>query len=96
MRRADTVARLGGDEFTVVLCDLHGPEDAGNVAQNLLNAMAQPCLLLGKPCALSISIGISVYPCDATDAAGLLKNADQAMYLSKRRGHGQFQYAATA
>ena len=96
VRRADTVARLGGDEFTVVLCDLHGPEDAGNVAQNLLNAMAQPCLLLGKPCALSISIGISVYPGDATDAAALLKNADQAMYLSKRRGHGQFQYAATA
>src|SRR5690606_37825954 len=45
---------------------------------------------------VSGSIGITLYPADAPDAEGLLKNADQAMYDSKRAGRGQYQYFTPA
>jgi len=35
---------------------------------------------------VTASIGVSVYPEDARDAASLLKAADKAMYVSKRSG----------
>ena len=97
MRKADTVARLGGDEFTVILCDLKDANDAGNIAQMILNKLAEPFALDGKMLSISVSIGIALYPSDAIESAQLLKNADVAMYAAKRLGRGRFQYfAATA
>lgn len=92
VRDADTVARQGGDEFVIVLEDLASIEDMVTVAQNLIEAVAQPVELHGHEVSVSTSIGGSVYPKDAEDAGTLLKYADMAMYKAKEQGSGMFLF----
>ncbi len=91
-RKGDTVARLGGDEFAVVLERMHKPEDAGQVAQKIIDALAAPYFVDGHALNISCSIGISVFPGDASDAVGLLRHADLAMYAAKENGRHSYQY----
>ncbi|MCL2658673.1 MAG: EAL domain-containing protein [Betaproteobacteria bacterium] len=85
VRETDTVSRIGGDEFVVVLpdCDANA---AQLVAEKLNQILAQHMELGDLNFAPSASIGISLYPNDATDFDTLLKNADIAMYQAKRDG----------
>ena len=92
VRETDTVARLGGDEFTVILAEL---EDSGNVeriAESILQKLAEPFRLGDEVAYVSASVGITLYPVDATDVEDLLKNADQAMYTAKNKGRNRFSY----
>ncbi len=90
-RETDTVARLSGDEFLLLLADLErgaGAPDAAlliaeSVAARVREALEQPFDLGGSEFFVSASIGISLYPQDASDAEMLLRNADAAMYRSK-------------
>ncbi len=86
------VSRLGGDEFTVLLPHLKESYDAGVVAQRILQQLAQPLEVVGHKLYVSVSIGITLFPSDASDAASLLKYADIAMYHAKRQGKNGFQY----
>lgn len=92
VRSGDTVARLGGDEFTVIMPNLHEPRDAPLVATRVLEALAKPFDLNGHEAFVSASIGITVFPDDARDANGLLRNADTAMYRAKEQGKANFQF----
>jgi diguanylate cyclase (GGDEF)-like protein/PAS domain S-box-containing protein len=92
IRASDTVARMGGDEFVVLLSELHDGRMASDVAQALVEHLAAPFELDGGEVVVSGSIGITLYPDDAQNSESLLKNADQAMYLSKTRGRNQFSY----
>jgi diguanylate cyclase (GGDEF)-like protein len=95
VRSADTLARIGGDEFTVVLGHLHSKPEAALVAQQLLEVLAPPFLIEKHEITIGGSIGISIFPEDATDAAGLLQYADCAMYAAKREGRSRvMQYKA--
>jgi diguanylate cyclase (GGDEF)-like protein len=96
VRASDTVARIGGDEFVVLLSELHDGRMASDVAQALNDQLTLPFELEGGEVVVSGSIGISLYPDDAQSGEGLLKNADQAMYLSKTRGRNQFSYFTRA
>ena len=96
-RASDVVARQGGDEFLVLLGDLDrtpSPDQpdplqvAETVAGRVDDALKAPFVLSGTEFYVSASIGISVYPVDAKDAGSLLRNADSAMYQSKRSGRG--------
>ncbi len=86
LRRTDTLARYGGDEFIALASEILGPEDACRVAEELRNVLSAPFEFDGRSVALRASIGVSVYPNDAPDAARLKRSADQAMYLAKRTG----------
>jgi diguanylate cyclase (GGDEF)-like protein len=88
VREVDTVSRYGGDEFVVLLSDLAGPRDAQAVAEKLLAALGAPAEIDGLAVRLTASIGIALYPDDGEDLGGLVKQADAAMYVSKRRGAG--------
>jgi diguanylate cyclase (GGDEF)-like protein len=91
LRASDPVARLGGDEFFVVLEDLGEVAPAERVAQKLLASLMLPYDLGGgRSAAISASIGISVYPDDAGDAATLVKHADMAMYSAKQSGKNAY------
>lgn len=92
VREVDMVARLGGDEFTVILPELHEHISVERVAANILQKLAEPYHLGDEVIHVTGSIGITLYPRDATDAEGLLKNADQAMYVAKSLGRNRFSY----
>jgi diguanylate cyclase (GGDEF)-like protein len=92
VRDSDTVARLGGDEFTITLADLHDIVSVTDIAQKLCDDLARPFMVGDELAYISASIGITVYPRDATTAGDLLRNADQAMYRSKERGRNRFTY----
>ena len=84
IRKMDTVARMGGDEFTVIVTDIKTSKDAELVAKNILKALTEPFELKGKAGKIGCSIGIAIYPMDATDSKTLLKHADDAMYDAKK------------
>jgi len=88
VRGDDTVARTGGDEFVVVLADLAREEDVAIVAQKLIGVVASPLSVEGREFLISTSIGVTVFPRDATDPETLLKYADAALYRAKDRGRG--------
>ncbi|MBL8516813.1 MAG: PAS domain S-box protein [Betaproteobacteria bacterium] len=92
MRKGDTLARLGGDEFVVVLEQLKEPEDAGVVAQKIINSLSEPFDVSGHALNTSASVGVSVFPNDAVDADTLMRNADMAMYFAKERGRHNYQF----
>lgn len=92
LRRSDFVARLGGDEFTVIIEPLDNPQDAANIAQQLLQCMQQPVLVNHHSLHLGTSIGISVFPQDGHDVATLMRNADLAMYKAKENGGNRFHF----
>jgi diguanylate cyclase (GGDEF)-like protein len=92
VRQGDTVARLGGDEFTVLLEGLPSADHAALVADKILRALEPPFALGGRETFVSASIGITLFPDDAADAAGLLRNADSAMYRAKEQGRGNYQF----
>ncbi|GAB6052238.1 hypothetical protein JCM17960_10580 [Magnetospira thiophila] len=92
LREADTVARLGGDEFTVIIEDVHAPEEVGLLAQKILDEIRRPVDLDGQEAAIGASIGISLYPRDGETAEELVKHADTAMYRAKDKGRDCFVY----
>jgi len=92
LRAQDTLARLGGDEFTVIMDELHTPQDSSKLAQKLLDQFKKPFRLNTHDFYLSCSIGISIYPNDDTSASNLLKFADNAMYKAKDEGRNNFQF----
>jgi diguanylate cyclase (GGDEF)-like protein len=95
VRNADCVARLGGDEFTVVLADVATPNAAIVAAQNICRALSTPFQIDGHDIFVTTSVGISMYPHDATDVGTLLKHADTAMYRAKKTNSG-FQFFEAA
>jgi diguanylate cyclase (GGDEF)-like protein/PAS domain S-box-containing protein len=106
-RETDLVARQGGDEFLLLLSDLDRAHDAGpgaetgmavaeSVATRVREALAEPFDLNGTEFIASGSIGISLFPQDALDAETLMKNADAAMYQSKRQEPGGYVIFATS
>lgn len=86
------VARLGGDEFTVLLSEIHRPQDAAVVAERILKSLSKPLMLHGHEVFITPSIGIALFPKDAEDVESLIKHADMAMYYSKRQGKQQYQF----
>ncbi|MES2392204.1 MAG: EAL domain-containing protein [Acidobacteriota bacterium] len=90
LRGVDVAARVGGEEFSVLLHEISMPEDAEQVATDLLVALQAPIYASGYTLEVTASIGIAVYPGDAKDAARLWRNADCAMYRAKRAGGNQY------
>ncbi|RFB73403.1 MULTISPECIES: EAL domain-containing protein [unclassified Herbaspirillum] len=86
LRDEDVVARLGADEFAIALFDIDKDYHAGFVAQKLIALFDEPFFIDGHELRVGASIGISMYPQDATDTETLLRLADIAMYRAKQGG----------
>ena len=91
IRETDTVARIGGDEFTMILPRVGSTSDAEIVADAVIRALNRPFVMNGNEYKLGCSIGISMYPLDATDGETLLMHADTAMYSAKEAGKNGFR-----
>jgi diguanylate cyclase len=84
VREADLVVRLGGDEFALLMTPIRDAGDAFWIADVLEKSMRRPITLpTGEAILTSLSIGVALYPEEATDADSLLHKADQAMYRVK-------------
>jgi diguanylate cyclase (GGDEF)-like protein/PAS domain S-box-containing protein len=92
VRESDTVARLGGDEFTIAISGISDNAHVEDVAQKIISKLAEPFHLGSEVVYISASIGITLYPNDATDIDVLMKNVDQAMYVAKNKGRNRFSY----
>jgi diguanylate cyclase (GGDEF)-like protein len=85
VRDIDSVARLGGDEFAVLVEGVEGVRELDVLCQRLLGALRREVTIMGHEVVVGASIGVALAdPQD--DAAGLLRNADMAMYRAKALG----------
>jgi diguanylate cyclase (GGDEF)-like protein len=92
VRSEDTVARISGDEFAIVLPDLARPDDAGLVAQKVIESLARSIEVQGSEIFVTASVGIAAFPADGLDADTLIGAADAAMYRAKQTGRNAYQF----
>jgi diguanylate cyclase (GGDEF)-like protein len=88
VRNCDTVARTGGDEFSIILEDSANAESAHQVAESLLQNLSQPLTVEGRIVRVGASIGVALYPDDATEMEALCIAADLRMYDEKNFTRG--------
>ncbi|HZV65085.1 MAG TPA: EAL domain-containing protein [Telluria sp.] len=92
VRVRDTVGRLGGDEFAVVVLMQNGQNIAVVVANKIREVLSVPFTLGGHEINVTASIGITMYPNDASSLEDLIKYADTAMYRAKHAGRDTFRF----
>ena len=90
------IGRLAGDEFAIIMDGL-GPDSDGEnktsgLAQKLLNRLADPFFVQGHEVFMTASMGIAYYPNDAPNVIDLIRNADAALYSSKKSGGNVFAF----
>ena len=88
-RAVDTVARFGGDEFVVLLEGPINRRGAVEALDRMLAALDAPLSVAGHTLHPQASVGIALYPDHADGAEALLRHADDAMYVAKRRRQGR-------
>jgi len=92
LRAGDILARIGGDEFTALLRNINSSKAAGVVANRMLQQMSAPFDVQGNKMVIGASIGIGMFPENATDVEGLIACADAAMYRAKELGRNNYQF----
>jgi len=92
LRETDTVSRQGGDEFLVILTHIHDLTAVTGSAAKIVNALAAPYEIDGHALAVTVSVGIAIYPNDAQDTETLMQRADTAMYHAKGTGGNEFTF----
>ncbi|MEU1585373.1 EAL domain-containing protein [Micromonospora sp. NPDC005710] len=91
--RPQMIARLGGDEFAIVMTGLTDVAEARELADRVVEALAEPVPLDGLPLDVGGSIGIALFPEHGEDFATLMRHADVAMYDAKHRNDTVAVYA---
>jgi len=91
VREEDTVARLGGDEFIIGLWHLSSADNAVTVASKVIEVVSQPYDVEGRTVRITVSAGIGIYPRHGEDADTLMRNADLALYETKRAGKNAYR-----
>jgi len=76
----------------VVIPDLHQDGDSQVVAEKILRALEPSFRVDGREFTIGASIGVSLYPADAGDGDGVLRNADAAMYRAKQLGRNNYRF----
>ena len=92
-RAGELVARIGGDEL-VMVAERFPPGLESRIAERVLAALAPPIQAAERELRVGVSIGVAVYPDHASDVAGLVQAADEAMYEAKRDGRDTFRLAS--
>src|ERR1700745_2993208 len=87
LRATDSAARLGGDEFAWILPRVSSRRSVEAMVRKRLAVAQEPVNLDGQTIEVGLSAGIAMYPDDGQDADTLMRRADRAMYMVKRRHH---------
>jgi diguanylate cyclase (GGDEF)-like protein len=94
--RAADIARFGGDEFIVLYMADDIRAASARLAEALIEEIERPLSVGARQVFLGASIGITLFPHDATHAGQLLKNADIAMYQAKVAGKNCYRFYSRA
>ncbi len=86
----DIVSRFGGDEFLIACPSIRDKYEVIAYVKKMLTLFETPINISHYEFRLGISIGIALYPIDGSDSETLFKNADLAMYESKKLGKHRF------
>jgi diguanylate cyclase (GGDEF)-like protein/PAS domain S-box-containing protein len=86
------LARLSGDEFAIIVPGLSNPAASGRIAEDVLEALQTKSEPAEGLAPISTSIGIAIFPDDATDRQALLSHADTALYRAKNEGRGTYRF----
>lgn len=95
LRAGDVLARVGGDEFVLLIQDRVTAQQASEMARKILQRFSVPLHTDEHELALTVSVGISLFPGDGQDDDNLLKNAEIARYAAKQQGRNRFQFFAS-
>ncbi|WP_147651662.1 putative bifunctional diguanylate cyclase/phosphodiesterase [Vulcaniibacterium gelatinicum] len=93
------LARFGGDEFVILL---QGPPQgdvraaASHLAETLVAELSRPIVVHDRQVFLGTSIGITLFPEDASSSTMLMKNGDIAMYQAKVAGKNCYRFYSRA
>jgi len=87
-----TIARLGSDQFVVVEKGLRDRFQAADTADRILASLSSPMVFDDQTITMTATLGIALFPGDASKADRLLQNAEQTMALAKEGGHNYFQF----
>lgn len=89
---SNIVSRFGGDEFVMLTKDFKSDEALEEIAEKLVRCIDNVYKISSYSINISSSIGIAVYPSDASNFDELLKNADTAMYKAKEKGKNRYEF----
>jgi len=92
VKRNDTVARMGGDEFSILLVDIDDVDVVANIAQRIVYNISAPFFYNSQQLNINASVGIALFPQNASSSQELLDRADQAMYKAKQIGKGNYRF----
>jgi diguanylate cyclase (GGDEF)-like protein len=95
LRRDEYIGRLGGDEFAIVVPSVADRGEIESIAQRVGGVLTFPFSVEGYRFSLSASIGVAIYPDDATTRDDLLACADAAMYAAKDDGGSRLRFRDT-
>jgi diguanylate cyclase (GGDEF)-like protein/PAS domain S-box-containing protein len=90
------VFRPGGDEFVILTEGGTKSADVAEMAAQILDSFEVPIAFEGRELSVSCSVGASLYPDNASDAAELIKQADSAMYRAKDAGRQNAKFYSDA
>jgi GGDEF domain-containing protein len=90
VRESDTVALGGSDEFLIIANGIHTPENASQIAGNIIQLVSQPVFFDGKPAVVGTSIVIALCPFDGDDMDQLRRQSEEAMRRIKKTGNNEF------
>jgi diguanylate cyclase (GGDEF)-like protein len=88
LREGDTAGRLGGDEFVIALRGCVDATVPARIAERILGVLAEPYAVGGQMLRIWSTIGVAMADAGRTTNEDLIRNADIAMYLAKKRGKG--------
>ena len=92
LRKEDTICRFGGDEFVILIEELTSFNFLTEILEKIHAITKQTFIIDGNAFNVSMSIGTSLYPNDASSPEILLKCADEAMYKAKHSGKNKISY----
>jgi len=92
IRDVDTVSRIGGDEFVVLLTNIDDASDITIVTDRIIDSFTEPFRIKDHELFAAPSMGITVFPEDGGNTMDLYRNADIAMYDSKKSGGNRYHF----
>lgn len=90
LRQSDIAVRLGGDEFVILLSGVANLEQAQPILDRMMVIANKPARWKNNDMYFGISMGVALYPSDATTIDELVTQADRAMYSAKRSGKSRW------